>query len=341
MCALFVFPVFFFLSAQRLGFVRAIGNLRTVLFAVLPLAPAVAFYLYSAAKGGFIKEQSSFACMPHLLLEPFFWRGWAIMIGRAVGWIPFVAGLLAAVFSPRGRYKMLLLGLFFGYLAYGLVFNYNIHTHDYYSLPLVPIVALALGVVAERALQHAGEMSTQRRRAAVFAGLIVAVALGAGALLTKKLLGKNVSPQLKETMNSAGNLIGFNKKFLSFLGREDAANRAQVEDSEQIGQLVSHSVKTVFLADDDGKALLYHGEFGGGRWPTSGMMKNARVEGRNPLPETVEDFEAFAKKWQAEYFVVTNLPDFSAQTALHDYVSASYPVLAKSDRYVIFRLTKP
>jgi hypothetical protein len=263
------------------------------------------------------------------------------MIGRAVGWIPFLAGLLAALVSPRGRYKLLLLGLFFGYLVYGLVFNYNIHTHDYYSLPLVPIVALALGAAAEQLLQHAGEMSAQRRRVAVFAGLTVVAALGGGGLLAKKLLGKNASPQLKTALNSAGNLVGFNKKFLSFLGREDAANRAQVQDSEQIGQLVNHSEKTVFLADDDGKALLYHGEFGGGRWPTSGMVKNARMEGRNPMPETVGDFEAFAKKWQAEYFVVTNLPDFAEQTALQGYVSASYSVLAKSDRFIIFRLTKP
>src|SRR3972149_3273689 len=47
-----------------------------------------------------------------------------------------------------------MLGLWAGYLIYGLIFNYQISTHDYYHMPLVPIVALSLAPLSEWFIQQ-------------------------------------------------------------------------------------------------------------------------------------------------------------------------------------------
>ena len=40
----------------------------------------------------------------------------------------------------------MLIGLWGGYIAYGMTFSYHITTHDYYNLPIIPIVALSLSI---------------------------------------------------------------------------------------------------------------------------------------------------------------------------------------------------
>src|SRR5258706_7370780 len=42
-----------------------------------------------------------------------------------------------------------MLGLWAGYFLFGIYFNYHISTHDYYSLPLIPIVLLSLAPLAD------------------------------------------------------------------------------------------------------------------------------------------------------------------------------------------------
>jgi hypothetical protein len=67
-----------------------------------------------------------------------------------------VCGLAAVVLASlgiartAGQTTPLLIGLWLGYLAFGLAFTMHISTHLYYSLPIVPIVALSAAYAVER-----------------------------------------------------------------------------------------------------------------------------------------------------------------------------------------------
>ena len=340
MALVFVFPPFLFLLAQKNGFFRSLFHRHTILFAVVPLLPTVAYYLYGMKKGGFIATHSEETFMPGLFMSPHYWMGWLDMIGRTAGWLPALIGLFAVLFVARGRAKMVLAGLWGGYLAYGLIFNYHIHTHDYYSLPLLPIVAVSLAVAVESPLAKLAALWTSQRRQLVTMTALCVIGLGAVAWGGKKLFARNLSPETKTRLKSAGGLVGFYKKFLLFLGREEKINRMLIADYEKIGELVGHTSRTIQLADDDGKALMYHGEFWGACWPTAGKIRRAHNINRKVRGETIDEFENMARLADADYFVVTLLKDFDLQEKLKRHISENYPVLAQGERFIIYRLKK-
>ena len=68
-------------------------------------------------------------------------------------------------------------GLWGGYFLFGLVFTYHIHTHGYYSLQFVPIVALSLGPLWDLVEGYIGRGGRHHYRRTVVLGLVV-IAVG-------------------------------------------------------------------------------------------------------------------------------------------------------------------
>jgi hypothetical protein len=344
MCILFVFPAFFFLQWERRGFWRGAFHWQTWAMALVPLLPPAAFYLYGLSRGEFIRDHSSFTFMPKLFFDPHYWLGWADKIGRVTGWLPALVGLASALCLARAKFRAVLLGLWAGYLGYGLVFNYHIHTHDYYSLPLIPIVALSLVPLLEIALAQLGQLWSQHRVALVVTVLVGCLGLAVMAFVGKKVLRGHVSAAQKDWLKQSGALVGFNKKILLFLGRDDKFFRNQIKDFVEIGDAVGHSHRTILLSEDYGKALIYHGELWGACWPPASMIAHiqrtgARTYGPVNL-ETPEDFEALAQRVDAEYLIVTELIELQRQPELAAHVAAHYQEFKRGERYVIYQLTR-
>ena len=338
MALVFVFPPFLFLMAQKNGFFRSLFHRHTVLFAIIPLLPTAAFYFYGVKNGGFIATHSQGTFIPNLFISSHYWLGWLDMIGRTVGWLPSLIGFFAALFVARGRTKLVLAGLWCGYLAYGLIFNYHIHTHDYYSLPLLPIVAVSLAVAVESPLAKLTALWSSHRRQLLTMTALCVIGLGAAAWGGKKLIVRNLSPETKTWLKSAGGFVGFDKKFLLFMGREDKINRVLIADYEKIGELIGHSRRAIQLADDNGKSLIYHGEFWGAFWPTAGQISRAHNINRKVIGTTIEDFEDIVLHTDAEFFVVTLLKEFELQENLKIYIQKKYPIFAQGERFIIYRL---
>ena len=63
------------------------------------------------------------------------------------GYIPFIMGLIGILLTDKGILRGLLLGLWLGYLFFCLLFTYHIHTHDYYHLILIPVIAMSLAPI--------------------------------------------------------------------------------------------------------------------------------------------------------------------------------------------------
>jgi hypothetical protein len=73
--------------------------------------------------------------------------------------------------SPRLRW--LLIGLWIGYLAYGLTLPFQMYTHSYYHIQLAPVVALGLAVVLDPLYKAVAAQSVAGRVAFVALALAV------------------------------------------------------------------------------------------------------------------------------------------------------------------------
>jgi hypothetical protein len=84
---------------------------------------------------------------PKILLTLSFWTGWITQIGKVTGIIPFIIGIILFFTIKKKESKVIISGLFIGYIFYGLIFSYTTATHDYYHLVLFPFTALMVCLI--------------------------------------------------------------------------------------------------------------------------------------------------------------------------------------------------
>jgi 4-amino-4-deoxy-L-arabinose transferase-like glycosyltransferase len=149
-------------SHRRLGSTVVTGRLP--LYLALTGLMSGAYYVWGTRFSDYIwAGASSDRFTPDLALHGRFWERWweavsyllsfpqsqslLTVLAIAVG----VAGLLVA---DRRHARATLIGLLVGYLAFAVTFAYYISGNPYYSLPLIPILALAIGVFAGFALER-------------------------------------------------------------------------------------------------------------------------------------------------------------------------------------------
>lgn len=328
MAIFFVFPPYLLLQSSRLGWRRALIHPHCALVAVLPVLPAAAYYIHGILQGDLIRAHVPNSFQPRLWLEPAYWSGWLEMIGRTAGWLPALAGLLALATAPRSLGRTLLLGLWAGYLAYGLLFSYHIHTHDYYSLPLLPIVALSLAAGWPRVVERFASLPNRfPLRPAAVALVLVGVASGAAALIVAR--GPAPSSTAKMWLKSAGALVGLPKKFVLYLGREDALNADRLRDWVRIGELIGHATNVIVIDSDWGRAAMYHGRF----W---GTALTPFTDGASPTEPP--EFDHLVKETGAGYCVVTAKDEVALQPRLAAHLGRRGELLEQGKTFQIYRL---
>lgn len=116
---------------SRYGFREGLLSLKAILVTVIFILPATLYYgfIYVTERSTNWNYTSSF--QPHLYLHVEFWRGWAELALNAVGLGSLAIGLLGFALLKRGLPQALVAGFGIGYLLFGLVFTYHIHTHGY------------------------------------------------------------------------------------------------------------------------------------------------------------------------------------------------------------------
>ena len=129
------------------GFKQAFRNWHIYLIAALALVPAIVFNVISATAGGNAGAIFGARWFPNLFSDPKWYMSW-LLLGRTVaGTFPMVIALLGVFFIKEKQVRIFYLCMWLGYLLYGFTFAYHIYTHNYYHLPLIPIVALGFGFV--------------------------------------------------------------------------------------------------------------------------------------------------------------------------------------------------
>lgn len=304
-CMFVIIGVFVSLAILREGVRRSVTKPVVLVFVILSIIPTGLFYLYGVFTAGFLRDQAQSSFLPHLVLEPFFLKGWLNNIGVVVGFTVFIGALLGILTFRQGLPMAFVVGAWMGYAVFCLVFSYHVATHDYYHLQLIPIVALSIGSAIALVINH---LRDTRREWYWQTGL------GAIALLAL-ILSVGVAQ--------------------SRLLDPDSARKVRI--AQEIGEHVGHSTKAIFLSGDYGLPLEYHGELSGLPWPLVSDLEWERLAGV-PVLDAEERFHAWFAKDSPEYFIVEDLREYEKQVDLNHFLTENFPVLVQNKDYIIFDL---
>jgi len=288
---------------QAFGIKQIFRMPQVWVMAVLMVLPPLVYY-------GFVLEGRSsdyflswtVALIP-LVLNPAFYVQWLVHLRDLMGLaVLFLA--LSGVLISKPKNRAILLGLWIGYAVYGLTLPYQITTHSYYNLQLVPIIALSLAPVADALIARLADQSGAWQ--ALFGGLVVA--FSAFSLWTT--IYQLDSQDYRETPAMW----------------------------QKIASALPAGGKIVALTQDYGYPLMYYGWKKVGLWPDSAEFKLAGLRGKGE-PDVLQEFRDRTEG--SSYFLVTEFEQLDDQPALKQLLDAEYPVYAQGDGYQLFDLEKP
>jgi hypothetical protein len=294
--AFFVIGAALGLALSRFTWRNLFRNAQVWLMATLGALPAT-IYLLHGLQGG-LSSQFSGRFIPALLLSPFNYLAWMNNVNLGAGALFVMLGLLGFFLTSDTRFRSLLFGMWGAYLLYSLYFDYHSATHDYYQLPLLPIVAVSLAPLGGWFFAHLAETTVPGwKRSAASMILILGIFM----------VVWNVRGQMKT--------VDY---------RKDAAMWTQ------IGELVRDR-SVIGLVQDYGSALEYYGYRTIPTWPYTGDTKYL-LGGELPTQGLFKDFSS-----KKDLFLVTDFKELDRQPALKEILK-KYPILASGDGFTIYDL---
>jgi 4-amino-4-deoxy-L-arabinose transferase-like glycosyltransferase len=265
--------------------------------------PSIIYYLFiiRGASTSFI-EGSTLAVLP-LITSPSFYVRWLNFLGDFIGLSAILVGL-GGVLISRPSERSLLAGLWVGYGLYGLAFSQHIITHNYYSLPLVPIVALSIAPVAGLIMDRLGSLG-------IFWKVICL-----GVMLLACFYPVWVTRSILAGQNYQGEAAYW----------------------QEVGNALPQNSKAIALTQDYGLRLMYFGWRKASLWPVQAERNLSALKGKQRKAFVDE----FTQRTQGRsYFLITALGQLNSQPTLKAYLSEHYPVYAKGTNYLIYDLTAP
>lgn len=138
-------PFWLAVVVARLGVGGAVRSRQTWVIAMLSVLPVGVFFAYGLVVTGALRRQFSSRFFPERWTDPSFYSAWGQMVDRVVGWPWLLVACLgvASISNKAVRAGLTAWGL--GYLALGFALSHHTSTHDYYTLPLLPAVAIGIG----------------------------------------------------------------------------------------------------------------------------------------------------------------------------------------------------
>jgi hypothetical protein len=284
-------------KALRDGQIWSIAGLAALPAAVFMLYGLLALEMESQFQGRFF---------PELLTDPAHYIRWVEQIDSVVSFELWIAALVGVFAFRKPAQRAFLLGLWGGYLVYGLVFPYHFVTHNYYHLPLIPLVGLSLAPLGALIFAKIASLNLK---------LIPRVALIG-------VLALGVAIQLWDVRVT--------------LAREDF--RHEPPYWAELGALLDRDADIIALTHDYGDRLAYYGWINVYNWPETKAMAYRELRGG----ETMSFDEWFADRTEGmDYFLVTRLNELSRQEELHAKLTEEYPVVAEGEGYILFDLNHP
>jgi hypothetical protein len=267
------------------------------------LLPVFLYYLTGIFITQGLATQAQVSFLPHLWLQRDYWQGWFLTVVDRIGFLPLILGLLGMVVLERWKAITMMAGLWSGYLIFGLLFSYHIQYAGYYHSQLIVITALSSGPVVlwlYSQLQSKGIMYRQWALLSLIGLMIIAL-----------------------------NFRDIRREF-SWTTIESAQVAAE------IGRQVDHSIHTAYLASYYGRPLEYLGELSGSYWPRADAAH--LVQGSRERLSIEDRIQMLG--YTPEYFIITDFVEFNRyHTDLAEYLNQHYQVLARTDQYLVYRLS--
>jgi hypothetical protein len=227
----------------HLGLVKSLKLPQTWVTALLGCLPPAAYLYYGTFMHGFLDQQFSSRFYPEMWVDPFFYLRWFLKVENVASILWIALALISILVFASKPAKIFLASLWVAYLVYGMSFAHHISSHDYYSLPLIPILAVSLAPLAAELL--ALITSKANRSRSLQAGSILLL------LITISLL--SVDQYINQRANDY---------------RQQAAFWAT------IGGAIGHQPGVVALTSDYGYPLAYYGWQKNDPWPLAPDIQN-------------------------------------------------------------------
>lgn len=272
-------------------------------WAIAGLAAAlpVAYYLIGlgARSGGYFSFWSlSFG---KLFLEPSFYGDWLQLVDGILGLVVLFLAL-AGVWLANPPARRFLLGFWGGYVVYMLSFPYQITTHEYYHLQLVPLAALSLASIAELIFERAGK---SRGLARLAFAMVVVLAAAYPLWSTVRVM-----------------------QYYDY--------RPEAEGWERMGQALPKDGSVIGLVHDYGFPLAYYGHVSVGIWPAQYDLKMDTLRGAQTGDAFANTFEQRTAGYR--YFLVTLMGELDKQPELKNWLEEHYPCQT-GDGYLLYDLS--
>jgi hypothetical protein len=280
-------------------------NVQVCVIALLGALPAALYLIYGIFIRGDLASQFSGRFVPALLFNPFNYLQWEVKLSMAAGGLFVMLGLLSVFLTRDRRLRIFLYGLWGSYILFGLFFNYHIATHDYYHLPLIPIVGLSLVPLGDWFFTRLGESALGRpARIAVYVTLLFGLF--------------SVAWDVRNQMKAVD-------------------YRPQAAMWAEIGEQFDENARVVALTQDYGSRLEYWGWQESANWPHLGDEGYANI--RSGVFTFDDLFNRYSSKMS--YFLVTDFDELGRQPGLKERLFNFYPVSAEGNGYLIFDLKNP
>ena len=274
------------------------------LVGVLTLLPALVYHVVGLAIGYLSPGLFDMRILPSMLLQPLSYLRWEIKTDQVVGIGAFLLALAGSFLVPTRRGRALLFGMWAGYFAYGAVFIYFFTTHDYYQLPLIPLVAVGLAPLGQVIFDRMQSLWSGR-----WAYLVILSLLLAGGFVN----AWNIRTTLKKS-NYSGEAV-----FWQGLAEE------------------LRGYKVVALADDYNHRLSYFGLLDVPYLLSYGDMNLRTLAGH---PVGAERMYYIQQLEGRDFFLITKLDELNLQPILKEVLYSRYKLYQQGDRYLIFDLRR-
>lgn len=204
-----------------------------------------------------------------------FYTKWLAFLGALFGLTVLFLSIAGALIAPS-RMRWLLVGLWIGYLLYGLTLPFQMYTHSYYHIQLIPLIALGLAVALNPLTDYVSTIGGIGR--AGFIALVIAV-IGYHAYAAR-----------------------------SVLIAEDF--RHEPAFWNEVGEAFRPEAKVIALTQDYGYRLMMYGWRKVDLWPLATELSAAR----NPNKDTAAQFDELTAG--RDYFLVTAFGQLDKQPDL-------------------------
>jgi 4-amino-4-deoxy-L-arabinose transferase-like glycosyltransferase len=289
-----------------IGLRESLRDPKVWLISLLIILPTLTYYIYGTFISGFLVEQYSLRFFPAMIYDPAFYIRWMHQIGYRVGFGAFMFSLVGVLLLRRRELYALAGGLLLGYLLYGMSLPFHITTHDYYQLPLVPIIAILLAPASEAIFK---QLSLLKHLTFLRLTFIVILIYG----LTFTLWDVRVE-----------------------MARRD--DRQEYLFWEQIADTLGRDSAVIGMTQDYGYRLTYFGWLRPAHWFVSGDFELRELAGHSR-----EDiFNQLVDRLQGkDFFLVTLFNEFDKQPELKKLLYDNYPIHDEGLGYLIFDLNNP